>query len=148
MGTNTPRFALPNLVVSQAHKEITHNEALAIIDSALHAAIVNSASAPPILVEEDAGKCWLVVAPATGTWSGKEDAVAVWTGSGWRFLDPVPGMTVWSVQDSSELRYSAGQWIPPVTIIAPTGGAVVDTEARIALNALLGHLANIGLVAN
>lgn len=148
MPTNTPRFALPNIMVSQAHKEITHNEALSTIDGLLHASIMGSASTPPNLSEADAGQCWLVQTPATGVWLGKEDAITCWNGSGWRFFDPIPGMTVWDSQNNWELRFSSGGWLLPVGVPAPTGGTVVDSEVRTTLNALLSHLRNIGVLAN
>lgn len=147
MGTNTPRFSLPNLVVSQAHKEISHNEALALIDSLLHPVIEGAASSPPTLTESDAGKCWLIQAPSSGLWSNMEHAIASWTGASWRFIVPIAGMPVWDKQNNTELRFINGQWAAPEAISAPSGGTVIDVETRTVLTALLVQLRNVGLIA-
>lgn len=144
----TPRFAIPNIMVSQAHKEITHNEALAIIDGLLHVSVIDSASSPPTLTISDAGKCWLVVAPGSGAWTGKENSLASWNGSGWRFVEPIEGMAIWNSQNNSELRFSGSEWRQPGVVLAPVGGSVVDLEARAAFSLLLTHLRNAGILAN
>ena len=36
----TPRCALPLLATAQAQKEVTHNEALVLLDALIHAAVV------------------------------------------------------------------------------------------------------------
>lgn len=148
MSEITPRFAIPNIMVSQAHKEITHNEALAIIDGLLHLSVIDSASSPPTLTISDAGKCWLVVAPGSGAWTGKENRLASWNGSGWRFVEPVEGMAIWNSQNNSELRFSGSEWRQPGVVLAPAGGSVVDLEARAAFSLLLTHLRNAGILAN
>lgn len=148
MSEITPRFAIPNIMVSQAHKEITHNEALAIIDGLLHLSVIDSASSPPTLTISDAGKCWLVVAPGSGAWTGKENSLASWNGSGWRFVEPVEGMAIWNSQNNSELRFSGSEWRQPGVVLAPAGGSVVDLEARAAFSLLLTHLRNAGILAN
>ena len=148
MSEITPRFAIPNIMVSQAHKEITHNEALAIIDGLLHVSVIDFASSPPTLTISDAGKCWLVVAPGSGAWTGKENSLASWNGSGWRFVEPVEGMAIWNSQNNSELRFSGSEWRQPGVVLAPAGGSVVDLEARAAFSLLLTHLRNAGILAN
>lgn len=147
MSSVTPRFAMPNILVSQAHKEITHNEALVMIDILLHASVEQSASAPPSLDEADAGKCWLIAAPATGAWAGRENSIAGWNGSSWRFVEPIAGMRVWHKQYDVECRYSASGWSLPASIAAPSGGTVEDVEARAALTAMFALLRSAGILA-
>ena len=146
MSNNSPRFSIPYLAVSQAHKEITHNEALSVVDILMHASIEGIESLPPILSTGDAGKCWLVAPAATGVWSGMADAIASWNGFGWRFIQPVAGMAVWDKQNGKELRFAGGIWILPGMISSPSGGAVIDSEARSAIEGLLVHLRSIGLL--
>lgn len=95
MELETHRFALPQLVVAQAHKEITHNEALVLVDALLHPLVEGVATAPPALSINDAGKCWLVGNSPSDSFAGKEDHLAYWTGGSWRFTAPILGMRVW-----------------------------------------------------
>jgi hypothetical protein len=136
------------LFVSQAQKELTHNEALARIDALLHPVIEDKQSAPPLgLVDADDGKCWLVVSSATGDWLGKEGQIARWSGGSWRFLLPVEGMTLWDHAGPARLFYIDGDWTAGPAITNPTGGSTVDVEARTALIAMLDHLRQISNIA-
>ncbi|MFN3747382.1 MAG: DUF2793 domain-containing protein [Sphingorhabdus sp.] len=144
---NTPRFALPHIMVAQAHKEITHNEALAKIDALLHLSVVGTAVAPPTLTSADSGQCWIVGATsASGDWVGNENAIASWNGASWTMIDPVAGMRAWDHQAGVELRFLDGEWQHPATINDPQGGAVIDVEARLALVALLNRLRSVGMI--
>ncbi|MBJ7442369.1 MAG: DUF2793 domain-containing protein [Sphingopyxis sp.] len=141
----TPRFALPLLAVAQAQKEVTHNEALTLIDALVHAAVeagpLNDPSADP-----EPGRCWLVGATPTGDWAGQTNAIAIWTVGGWRFIAPRAGMTVVRLADGVRLRFDEGEWSWPATIVAPSGGSTTDVEARSALSALILHLEAQGLL--
>src|SRR3546814_15984185 len=66
----TPRFALPLLAVAQAQKEVTHNEALTLLDALVHAAIEAGPLATPP-ASPAVGPCWIVDADATGAWTGE-----------------------------------------------------------------------------
>jgi hypothetical protein len=144
METTTPRYALPNLYVAQAQKEITHNEALARIDALLHPMVEGSAASPPSLVAADAGKCWLVAAGASGVWIGKSDQIACWMGAGWRYIMPREALKIYYLPHQGYARFSGGQWRFAAQIADPSGGAIVDIEARLALAALLAELRATG----
>lgn len=161
----TPRLALPTLRAGQAQKEVGHNEALAMLDLAVQASVVaTGVDAPPEAPEP--GACWLVGATPTGAWAGRARQVAGWTGGGWRFLVPRDGWQVWSIADRQVARFSEGEWllgevrgrrvlidgVPVVgargaAIPDPTGGAVIDAEARGAVTAVLQTLRDHGLIA-
>ena len=80
----TARLALPLLVSGQAHKEETHNEALALIDLALCCAVeASGVDVPPEMPLP--GQCWIVGSAPRGAWSGQAGALAGWTGAGWQF---------------------------------------------------------------
>ena len=141
----TPRFALPLLAVSQAQKEVTHNEALTMLDALVHAAVEAGPIATPP-ASPAAGQSWIVGAAPTGAWAGNGHAVAIWTPGGWRFAAPREGMTAVRLIDNIRLRFEGGAWVPPVTIAVPTGGAIIDSEARSAISTLVLHLAAHGLL--
>lgn len=137
----TARHFLPNLYVGQSQKEITHNEALLRIDALLHPVIEDRLSAPPAPLDmTHDGKCWLVGAAATGLWTGKTSQIARWSAGSWRFLEPVAGMSIWMTAESQRLFYIAGSWLEPAAITEPAGGAVIDTEARATITAIVTHL--------
>jgi Protein of unknown function (DUF2793) len=83
----TDRLSLPLLVAGQAQKEVTHNEALTLIDFLAQPVVVAvapvSVPAAPTL-----GQSWIVGAAPTGAWAGKAAHIASWTSGGWRFCAP------------------------------------------------------------
>lgn len=164
--TNSARHGLPYLSAGQAQKEVTHNEALTLIDAGLHAcALAAGVDVPPSA--PTAGECWIVGNAPVGAWAGAPDALACWTESGWRLLAAREGMTVWladqqlwAVRRGAEWRIGelvgssvtvgglqvVGTRQPAVA--APAGGATVDAEARAAIEAILARLSSHGLIAD
>ncbi len=147
MENNTPRFALPQLFVAQAQKEITHNEALVLVDAALHPVVEAVVSVPPVPSSNDRGKCWLVGANAVGAFLTRENQIALWTGGSWRFLLPTDGMWVWQRNAQSFQYFISQQWTVVENVLPPTGGGMVDQECRAALTALIDKLGTIGLLS-
>lgn len=165
MTDQTARFALPFIDPGQSQKEMTHNEALAAVDAALHPSVQKVGQAVPPATPA-IGDQWIVGDPASADWAGRAQAIATWTAGGWRFLAPRDGMTVWSIADGVDARFHAGKWtlgevagdrltiggvqvVGPqaAAIAAPTGGAVVDVEARGTLTAIIAALTAHGLIA-
>ena len=165
MSETTPRFALPLLQPGQAQKEIDHNEALALIDGALHPlAETIGDDAPP--VAPAVGQAWVVGPAPTGDWTGHGHALALWTGGGWRFVAPSVGMAVWVAATDRPARWDGSAWrdgelVATTLTIAgeqvvgarqaeignPSGGASVDFESRSAIAAILAALRTHGLIA-
>lgn len=146
MSDATYRFALPNLYAAQAHKEVTHNEALLRIDGLLHCAVQGSLPTPPLVTAADAGKMWLIDDVPDGEWAGRGKMVAYWTGTAWRYFSPLDGMEIWHGGNNSLLRYTGSVWCGALRPPAAVGGTVVDGEVRAQLEALIGELVTIGLL--
>jgi hypothetical protein len=145
----TERHALPLLFVGQSQKEIIHNEALVRLDALLHPVVQDTASSPPTaLGNESDGYCWLIGPAPTGAWTGQVGKIARWSGGSWRYLAPVAGMTVWHVAEAVRYFYIEGSWTSGAAIANPTGGAVIDVEARTAINDILAHLRQITSIAS
>lgn len=141
----TSRFALPLLALAQAQKEVTHNEALTLLDALIHIAVETAPlAAPP--TDPAVGQCWIVGAAPTGGWAGQENALALWTSGGWRFTLPREGMRATRLTDRKQLRFEAGAWVAPGVIHAAAGGSTIDSEARSAISTLILHLAAQGLL--
>ena len=162
----TARLALPLLQAGQAQKELSHNEALTLLDFAAQPVVTavgrNDPPATPV-----PGACWIVGGAPVGAWAGRADALAGWTTGGWRFVAARDGLAAWSVADAAEARFSQGRWTIGVlratsvtiagstvlgarqpAIAAASGGGVVDTEVRAALANVLAALRNHGLIAS
>lgn len=106
----TPRLGLPYLLAGQAQKEITHNEALNLLDLLAQATVRDRThSAPP--ASPALGDCHVVAAGASGAWSGKDGQIAAWYG-GWRFAAPRPGWSLWVEAERRALRWDGGGWAP------------------------------------
>lgn len=143
--TETARFSLPLLAMAQAQKEVTHNEALTLLDALVHAAVEDGPLfAPP--TGPAVGQCWLVGPGASGDWTGQADQIAIWSDGGWRFLGPLAGVRVVRLSDGAWLHYTAGGWSIPGTVPNPEGGVTIDAEARASIAALILALEAHGLL--
>lgn len=163
MSDSTERFSLPFILPGQAQKEVTHNEALTAIDMMLHPAVEEgSLDTPPASPAH--GQCWIVGSAPTGDWEDMEGAIAMWTASGWRHATPVPGLRAWSKVDEKDLYWDGTNWVSILSvdhvavggvqvlgsrqpaIANPSGGTVIDVEARSALEAVIAALMTHGLI--
>lgn len=148
----TSRFRLPLLVPGQGQKEITHNEALLLLDAAIGSLVERrDLGTPPTDAVE--GQCWLVPPGAGSAWQGRSDQIAVWSAGGWRFLALPEGATVFVVSEMRRLRRAGGGWVndgpagvPAASVAVPAGGMVVDVEARAAIGALIERLGSLELL--
>jgi Protein of unknown function (DUF2793) len=155
MALQSDRLKLPLLAAAQAQKEVTHNEALALADIAVQAAV----PASPVV-----GQCWIVGPSPTGAWTGRAGHIAAWTAGGWRFVAPFEGMQAWSISDGQNARRTGSAWIVGVQtastlsiggqqvvagrqprVVAPSGGATIDSQARVAIASIISGLEAHGL---
>lgn len=143
--SHTPNFALPLLFAAQAQKEITHNEALVIIDALLGACVEAIASDPAVL-DPSEGSAWIVGPLPVGAWADRAAQIAIFTAGGWRFVAGAHGMRVYDRQAAIVRMFDGGAWPAPPAIAEPTGGAIVDAEARAVLAVLLSALRSTGLL--
>jgi hypothetical protein len=112
------------------------------------------------------GAAYIVASGATGDWAGKSQCVAAWTSGGWRFIAPAEGMSLYERSSGTWAVYRSGDWelgnlrgaavlIEGMQVVgaraaaigSPTGGSMVDSEARATLDAILGVLRGHGLIA-
>jgi hypothetical protein len=161
----TTRLNLPMMHAGQAQKEMTYNEALALIDLVLHPVVeaigLTTPPAAPV-----AGQAWIVGAAANGAWAGQALYLAGWTDGGWRFVAPLPGMQIWVKDVALWARFDGADWVVgdwPVArimvngtqilggqtaaITVPAGGSVIDAESRGAIGQILAALRTHGIIA-
>lgn len=139
----TPNIGLPMLIAGQAQKEFFVNQAFGVLDALLGRRVLASLSEPPAALE---GDCYRVTALATQAWAGCEDHLAVLVGGDWHFVAPSEGMSVFDAAAGHALVFRSG-WKSAVAPAAPTGGTVVDSEARAAILQLVQSLRVIGSLA-
>lgn len=162
----TPRLGLPFLAAGQAQKEATHNEALALADAAICPAVqAVGLDAPP--ANPAPGQCWIVGAAPSGAWTGRAQALAIWTSGGWRFVPAIDGLQAWVLPDRVWAVRDAGVWrlgearanqlilggqrvvsARQPAVPAPVGGSVIDVEARAAISAILARMSAHGLISS
>jgi hypothetical protein len=164
MSNATDRLGLPLLAAGQSQKEVTHNAALTQLDMLMQSAVVAAfVTAPPAAPQP--GQCWIVGRGATGAWAGQDDALAQYSGSGWRFRAAFDGLSVWNMAAARPLRFTGGRWSDALdasalriggkqvvgaqqpAIPAPSGGTTPDVQARAAITAVLSALQAHGLIS-
>jgi hypothetical protein len=133
-----------------------------LVSGAIEEPPLTKPPAAPVL-----GACYIVAADATDGWAGKAQCVACWISGGWRFVPPAEGMFLFERSSGNWAAFRSGGWeigstrgsflfidgeqvVGPkaAAIGSPSGGALVDSEARAALEAVLGALRGHGLIAS
>ncbi|WP_408590598.1 DUF2793 domain-containing protein [Novosphingobium sp.] len=143
--STAPRFALPLLFSGQSQKEVTVNEALVLTDLLLHPVVQGTALAPPSA--PTAGQSWIVGSGATDAFAGHDAAIVAWTEGGWRFIAPQRGLKVYDIAHAC-FRVFTDTWVLPSAPANPSGGTVIDSQARTALTSLLALLRDSGILTS
>jgi len=162
----TSRLSLPLLIAGQSQKEVFHNEALHLLD-VLTAGTVEGPPADDPPASPAAGSCFIVGASPTGEWASYPGHVAAFSESGWRFIPPVAGLKMFVNSSGGFAVYTGAGWEMAIVrgssividgvqvvgsrqgaIAAPSGGSIVDSEARLAVEEILAALRSHGLIAS
>jgi hypothetical protein len=147
----SPTLSLPYLQPAQAQKHVTHNEALRILDAVTQLSVMSvTLSDPP--AGPNNGDRYLVAGPATGDWTGQEDAIAVWAENAWTFFAPGVGWRIDVAPTGQSLRFDGLGWVAPAasdlqnvalvgvnTSADATNRLAVSSDATLLNNAGAGH---------
>ena len=139
----TPAIGLPLLIAGQAQKEFFVNQALCSLDALSMRAVKASRPAPPSTAVE--GDCFRVTSPAALAWVGREDHIAVLIAGAWHFIGARKGMQVFDQTAGHTLVFGT-RWERASAPSLPTGGTVVDSEARTTIRTLIQSLQAIGIL--
>lgn len=134
MTDTTPNLKLPYILPSQAMKHVTHNEALQILDAAANSVVVATLATPPSSPGE--GDLFLVDAPASGGWTGKDGRLAFYIDGAWLYIAPKMGWRAWFAEDGRTRIFDGGTWIDPLSapIVERLGiSATPDATNRLAI---------------
>lgn len=158
----TVRLGLPLLMAGQAQKEVTHNEALAAVDRLLALAVQSRSQATPPAAPMPGAT--FIVPSGAAAWAAPAGTLMTWDGHGWIAIDAPAGTSAFIVDEgSTSLRTPAGWstgWpvggltiagravlaAAPTAVPLPSGGAVIDIEARAGMAALVVALRAQGIV--
>jgi hypothetical protein len=106
----TRRLKLPYIVPSQAQKEVTHNEALEVLDVLLHASAITIDDTPPEPAEK--GDCYIVGPKPNGKWAAQANSLTYYT-NGWNFIEAFEGLTVWVRDEGKRYTFNGAKWVTP-----------------------------------
>ncbi len=107
--SETPLLGLPLMESSQAQKHITHNEALLLLDAAIHlSAVSRSLSVAPGAPAD--GDRYLVGISPSGAWTGHGGQLAVREAGSWRFAAPRNGWRLWVEDEAKFLVFDSLIW--------------------------------------
>jgi hypothetical protein len=124
----SPRFALPLIIASQAQKHLTHNEALAELETLVQPVVQDMAALAPPANPADAD-CVVVDAGASGVFAGKDQMIAAWIADAWHFHQPQAGWMVVRASDGVAYVFDGSAWGPLVDL------AVQDNLTQVGINA-------------
>lgn len=163
--SESARLGLQFLQAAQIQKEMTVNEGLARLDLAICAAVDGFlVDTPP--VSPAVGNCFIIGSAPSGAWSGHPLTLAGYTEGGWRLIAPVDGLTALDKASGEFATFRSGGWEKGqlratkllvggnqvvgarlAAISDPSGGTIIDAEARSAIGAILAGLRQHGLIA-
>lgn len=148
----TPDLGIPELAQAQAFPEVTHNEAIVLLQLLQKGVIDRGLNPPPGAPTE--GDSYILGAAPTGAWAGRANALAIFWGGVWRFLpgrDDLgaiiamgarqEGLSVWVNDENTRYTWSGSAWTNtggPFVLLAGdtmTGPLIVNAGAATAVKA-------------
>lgn len=140
--TTSPDLGIPFIDQSQGTPEVTHNEALLLLQAVTNGVIDRGVNTPA--VGPTIGDAYIIGAAPTGAWAGRANCVTIWSGTAWDFIPgetsagtPITmgsrqeGMRVWVRDEDALYIWSGSAW----TLFAT---ALVDDSVT---NAKLANMA-------
>lgn len=105
----TNNLKIPYILMAQAQKHVTHNEALLMIDALMQMGVQSRAMSEPPADLAD-GARFIVPETAAGAWIGQHAKIAAWQDGGWRFYQPVEGWIAFCSDENRLLVFHEGAW--------------------------------------
>ncbi len=123
--TTSADLGIPYIETAQAQPDVTHNDALNLLQAVINGVISQGDTTPPGSPTE--GDAYIVGSSATGAWAGRDDCIAAYFGTSWVFLPnednngtPITpgarqeGLRVW-VRDEAQYYVYVGDGASPET---------------------------------
>jgi hypothetical protein len=121
MPNTTGRLLLPYILQSQSQKEVTHNDALNILDVLIQAVVQDvGLNTPP--GSPTVGQCWVVGSSPTGAWVGKASQIAqAADGGGWFFVAPFKRLKLWNETTDEYVMFDGTNCVSEGLLLKETG---------------------------
>jgi len=114
---STPRAGVPLIAEGGAQKFVTHDEAMLQFDALLNARFLDrDLTAPPSSPAE--GDTYLVAAPATGSWTGRDGQIAFFADGVWKFYPPFAGLVAYVADETKLVVYDGSAWVDYAALLA------------------------------
>jgi hypothetical protein len=120
--TTSADLGLPFIDAGQGQPEVTHNEALLLLQAMTNGVIDRAVNTPA--VGPTIGDSYIIGAAPTGAWAGRANCVTIWSGTAWDFIPgedsagtPITmgarqeGMRVWVRDENTLYLWSGSAWI-------------------------------------
>lgn len=135
--TTSPDLGIPFIDQQQAQPEVTHNEALLLLQALTNGVVDRGINAPP--GSPATGDAYIIGSAPTGAWAGRANCVTIWSGTAWDFIPgedssgtPITmgarqeGMRVWVRDENNLYIWSGIAWVS----IASTPAVATDYGQR------------------
>jgi hypothetical protein len=152
-------------ITGQAQKELTHNECIQALENRVHPVVegepINLPPLNPIV-----GQQYLVGNAPLADFADQPGSLATWTEAGWLFARPYERLSAVDRLSSLSWNYDGAAWSSGTVrakevlvegkkvlgsrqpaIATPSGGNVVDQEARVTIGVLLSVMRQHGLIS-
>ncbi|MDG1286751.1 MAG: DUF2793 domain-containing protein [Rickettsiales bacterium] len=118
--TQTSKLQLPYILTAQAQKEVTHNDALNLLDIFTRPTVLErDKNTPP--VSPTAGDCYVVGDTPTDAFIDHAQAIACYTVNGWVFAPAFKWLDVVNAADQMRYVFDGSAWVPFGLIIQDSG---------------------------
>ena len=120
---NTAKLSLPYLLMQQAEKEVTHNEALDILDFFAASTFISILNSPPSSPAN--GDTYVIGDTPSDLWAGNAKKIAYYNENKWLFITPFEGLKLVKTSgEKTEYIYDSGLW---KEYSSGTGGTTTET---------------------
>lgn len=107
---STTQLGLSTMTEAQALAYLLINDSLVKIDAIIQLSVKDRGlTSPPGSPVE--GDRYLIAATATGTWTGHDGQIAIYTGGGWVYLTAKEGWKVWIDDEDLLVIYDGSSWV-------------------------------------
>lgn len=120
--TTSPDLGIPFIDQQQGTPEVTHNEALLLLQAMANGVIDRGVNTPA--VGPTIGDSYIIGSAPTGAWSGRANCVTIWSGTAWDFIPgetdagtPITmgarqeGMRVWVRDENTLYVWTGATWL-------------------------------------
>ena len=112
MADATPSLALPLIAGGQAQKHVTHNEALALLDTLVQLTVLDKDRAAPPANPADGDRYLIAAGNPDGAWTGWSGRIARFQDGAWLSLKPQAGWTAYVADEAEPYLFTGSAWTP------------------------------------